>query len=144
MQGPFGARARGRRPAINITSLIDVMFLLLIFFMVSSTFRAQLGIDVELPAARTAAQHERSEYEITVKHDGSYYFGADQVDPESLRERIRALMAEEPEALLVLQSDRGAAVEDFIRAMDIARDEGGTRLVLPTRPIDAASEEAER
>ena len=59
MSGPFGTNPPRRRPLINITPLIDVMFLLLIFFMVSSTFRSEFGIDVALPTAQTAAAQER-------------------------------------------------------------------------------------
>ena len=73
MDGAFGARKSRKKPAINITPLIDVMFLLIIFFMVSSTFREQLGIDISLPLAETATEQERSPYEIAVRADGTLY-----------------------------------------------------------------------
>ncbi|MCC6144613.1 MAG: biopolymer transporter ExbD [Candidatus Hydrogenedentes bacterium] len=138
MQGPFGTRARTRKPSINITSLIDVMFLLLIFFMVSSTFRTQSGIDVSLPESQTAASLERSEHEIVVGRDGTLHFGTEAVSPQELREQIRALFAEDPEAVLVLTADKGADFQAFIDALDIARDEGGTRVVMPTEAREAA------
>jgi biopolymer transport protein ExbD len=132
MLGPFGTRARTRKPAINITSLIDVMFLLLIFFMVSSTFRAQTGIDVSLPKSLAASDLERSEHEIVVEKDGSLSFGDKPVTHEELRQQVRNLFAETPDAVLVLTADEGASFQDFIDALDIARAEGGRRVVIPT------------
>ena len=76
MDSPFGIRRHRRKPSINITSLIDVMFLLLIFLMVSTTFRHQLGIDVDLPEAGTASAQEMRPHEIVVTRNGEYYFGS--------------------------------------------------------------------
>ena len=75
MHGPFGSWRRKRRPNINITPLIDVMFLLLIFFMVSSTFRERLGIDIALPEAQSAREQELEPHEITVGPEGELFFG---------------------------------------------------------------------
>ena len=71
MDGAFNTRRRKRRPAITITPLIDVVFLLLIFFMVSTTFGEPAAIDITLPAAETGADQERPPYEIAVTaHSG--------------------------------------------------------------------------
>ena len=66
MSGTFNRPKHPRRPSINITSLIDVMFLLLIFFMVSSTFREDTGVDIRLPEAETASQQPMGAHEIVV------------------------------------------------------------------------------
>jgi len=132
MSSAFNAKRRRRKPAINITSLIDVMFLLLIFFMVSSTFRHQLGIDVELPEAETAAMQEMRHREIVVTRNGDYYFGQQLVDENGLRQAIGRLLDAEPEAALILRADQRADFGSVIRAIDIAREVGGTRLVVPT------------
>ncbi|MBN2307392.1 MAG: biopolymer transporter ExbD [Candidatus Hydrogenedentes bacterium] len=133
MTAPFNARRHRRRPSINVTSLIDVMFLLLIFFMVSSTFREQFGVDVDLPAAETAARTETTTREIVVSADGTMYFGHEPVDEAGLRLAITALLKEDPEGSLVLKADEKADFGVVIRAIDIARDVGGTRLIIPTR-----------
>ncbi|HIJ66360.1 MAG TPA: biopolymer transporter ExbD [Candidatus Hydrogenedentes bacterium] len=132
MSSAFNMRRRRRKPAINITSLIDVMFLLLIFFMVSSTFRHQLGIDVQLPDADTAAMQEMRSHEIVVTERGEYYFGQRKVDEEELREAIVRALEPEPTASLVLRADERADFGKVIRAIDIARDVGGTQLIIPT------------
>lgn len=133
MSGAFNARRSRRRPIINITSLIDVMFLLLIFFMVSSTFREQYGIDVDLPEAATASQQEAEPYEIVVTSQGEYFFGQQRVDANGLREAVKTLLAEQQDARLVLRADEEADFGQVVRAIDIAREVGGRQLIIPTR-----------
>lgn len=133
MSAPFNARRRRRRPTINITSLIDVMFLLLIFFMVSSTFREQFGVDITLPEAKTATQTETAAHEITVTADGELYFGQQVVNEDGLRASISELLARDPDSTLVLRADDKADFGKVIRAIDIAREVGGTRLIIPTQ-----------
>ncbi len=134
MEGAFGAKKNSRRPIINITPLIDVMFLLLIFFMVSSTFREHLGIDVTLPEATTAAEQENASHDITVQEDGSFHLGQQRVSAEELRQSLRDLLEDSPGATLVLRADEAAEFQDVITAIDIAREVGGSKLVIPTRP----------
>ncbi|MBI4557556.1 MAG: biopolymer transporter ExbD [Candidatus Hydrogenedentes bacterium] len=133
MTSAFNARRHRRRPTINITSLIDVMFLLLIFFMISSTFREHLGIDVSLPEAATAANQEMTSHEITITREGEFFFGEKLVDEAGLREAIAALLKSDPEAALVLRADQAADFGWVVRAIDIARQVGGAKLIIPTR-----------
>ena len=137
MSGPFGTNPPRRRPLINITPLIDVMFLLLIFFMVSSTFRSEFGIDVALPTAQTAAAQERDPYEIVVREDGTIFAGQERVDLETLRARVDALLAEDAEATLVIRADREAQFQGFISVLDLVREAGGKRVLVPATPGDA-------
>jgi biopolymer transport protein ExbD len=132
MQGAFGAPRHKRRPSINITPLIDVMFLLLIFFMVSSTFKEQLGIDITLPQAGTSESKDVSIHEIVIDKDGAYLFHEAIVSLEQLRAQIAGVLKEEPEATLVLRADAGADIGAFVRAIDVVKDVGGDKLVIPT------------
>ncbi len=141
MSSAFGGRSR-RRPSINLTSLIDVMFLLLIFFMVSSTFREHLGIDITLPHADTAEEQRLDTHEITVTAKGELYFGEQRVDEDGLKKSIVALLTADPEAVLVLRADEGADFGRVLRAIDITRNAGGARLIIPTRYQDSAQPEA--
>ena len=124
-----------RSLVINLTSLMDVMFLLLIFFMVSSTFRNEFGMDVTLPEARTAADTESSAHEIIVTEEGAFYLGQRAVNDEDLRSALSELILEEPGVKLVLRADAKADFGRVVRAMDIARDVGGSKLVIPTRNL---------
>lgn len=133
--GAFNARHRRRGPTINITPLIDVMFLLLIFFMVSSTFKEDLGIDITLPQAETGATQEITTHQITVDRDGKAYFSGEAVTDRELRNRLEQVLAENPEAPLVLRADEGADFGRVLRVIDIARDLEAANLVIPTQPL---------
>jgi biopolymer transport protein ExbD len=137
MDRAFGAPRKTRRPIINITSLIDVMFLLLIFFMISSTFREHFGIDVSLPSADTAVSQEQNTHDITVSAQGGVFFGGDVVSVVELRAALADLLEKEPEASIVLRADEKAAFQDVIKVIDTARKVGGTQLVIPTEPSGA-------
>jgi biopolymer transport protein ExbD len=133
MSGPFGRKRRGKGPVINITPLIDVMFLLLIFFMVSSTFRDFFGIDITLPRAATVEEQQERDYEIAVSSEGEFFFDGQAVTLEELRASLRRLLGMQPDTALVLRADEGARFQDVITAIDICREEGGDHLVIPTR-----------
>lgn len=132
MSGAFDSPRQKRRPSINIAPLIDVMLLLLIFFMVSSTFKESLGIDITLPEAEHAAEQDLSSHEIVVDREGKLYFGERAVDEEGLRAALVELIAATPDAVFVLRADAEADFGRVVRAIDIVRDVGGERLVIPT------------
>lgn len=135
MSGAFNSPKQRRRPAINLTSLIDVMFLLLIFFMVSSTFKEQMAIDIVLPEAGTANAQAITPHEIVVDLEGSIYFNEQAVDLSALRMMLIEVLAEDPETDLVLRADRAADFGRVIAAIDVAREVGGSRLIISTDPL---------
>ena len=142
MSGAFNAHRQRRKPKVNITSLIDVMFLLLIFFMVSSTFRENFGIDVALPAAASADSQEMGATEIVVTREGAFYWGQQRVDAQGLRASLQTLVSEQDDPAVVLRADEKANFGAVIEAIDIARDVGGTRLIIPTKYGDSARQSA--
>ncbi|HOZ46184.1 MAG TPA: biopolymer transporter ExbD [Candidatus Hydrogenedentes bacterium] len=129
-------RKRKRKPTINITPLIDVMFLLLIFFMVSSTFREHTAIDIALPTAQTASSHPQAPLEIVVRKSGDLYFGTEPVDEQALKRALTEVLQGDADAVLVLRADREADFGRVVRAIDIAREVGGGHLVIPTDPAE--------
>lgn len=135
MSGAFNSPVHKRRPSINITPLIDVMFLLLIFFMVSSTFKEHPAIDITLPHAGTAIGRDVSFHEIVVDDQGQLYFAGETVTLAQLRERLQAVIELDEGAELVLRADRAAKFGRVVAAMDIAREVGGERLIIPTDPL---------
>ena len=132
MSGAFNSPRHKRKPSINITPLIDVMFLLLIFFMVSSTFKEYYGVDIELPEAESAQTQEEDSHEIVVDSEGAYYFQGEAVDEEELRAALTTLIESEPGATIVLRADRNADFGPVLRVIDIADSVGGGKLVIPT------------
>lgn len=131
---------RRRRPSINITSLIDVMFLLLIFFMVSSTFKQQPGLDIALPQAETASPQDVTTKEIVIDGEGRLFFAAQPVDEDGLRAALIQYLAESPEGLLVLRADAKTDFGRVARALDIARAVGGKQVIVPTDPLEESRE----
>ena len=138
MLGAFGTSRQHRRPAINITPLMDVMFLLLIFFMVSSTFKEQLGIDITLPQAATSENQKATPHEIVVDAAGNYRFHDKRVSLADLRTAVSTVVAENPEATLVLRADANADFGPVVRAIDIVKEAGGVRLVIPTKGLESS------
>lgn len=120
-----------KRPVINITSLIDVMFLLLIFFMVSTTFAEQPGIKLKLPSASTAEPSKLEQLTLTIDKDGRMFLNEVPVQEEKLRVELKAA-ASKPDATLVLRADRDVPYGYVIRAMDISRQSGIRNIVSLT------------
>lgn len=109
------------------------MFLLLIFFMVSSTFREQFGIDVDLPQAETAEAGETPPREILVTREGEIFLGEQRVGLNELRNELRSFIEADAKASFVLRADEQADFGAVVRVIDITRSVGATRLNIPTR-----------
>lgn len=108
------------------------MFLLLIFFMVSSTFSDGLGIDVTLPTAESSTRQEAGPYEITVTKDGDIYFQGEARDEDELYTALEAALKAEPELTFVLRADEEADFGRVVLVIDTARRVGGDRIIIPT------------
>lgn len=133
MSGPFNMPGRARKPSINITPLIDVMFLLLIFFMVSSTFRDYFGIDVTLPKAAHAQGQTADVHRIVVDRQGQIFLGSEEpLSRVELRQKLEVLIAADEEAVFILEADANANFGAVIGAIDIAKQVGSERLIIPT------------
>lgn len=125
-----------RKPMINITSLIDVMFLLLIFFMVSSTFLEQPGIKLELPHAQSAAIVEQKDYTLFVDKDGKMFLNRDEVNTENLEAKLKAVLPDMEDGALILKADQDVSHGIVVRVMDIAKRSGVKKLVIGTKLDD--------
>lgn len=129
-------------PEINLTSLIDVVFLLLIFFMVSTTFERQTLLRVELPEAATAETEERPrQVELIITDDGQMYLD-EQLLADTGKNTISAAFQEafdaRPEAGLIIRADSNAPHGLVVRAMDVATERGISRLAIATMPADGS------
>lgn len=122
-----------RKVLINITSLIDVLFLLLIFFMVSSTFLEQPGIKLELPHAQSAVVVEQRDYTLFVDKDGAMFLNQNEVTRENLGEKIKAALPGMKDAALILKADQDVSHGIVVRIMDIVKKSGVKRLIIGTK-----------
>ena len=119
-----------RRVLINITSLIDVMFLLLIFFMVTSTFLDQPGMKLELPSAESAEVARVEKLVLYISSDDDVVFNDQSIALDDLEETMLAALSDIEDRTLVLNADKAVQHGTVIRVMDIAKKIGLEKLVI--------------
>lgn len=118
---------------INITSLIDVLFLLLIFFMVSSTFLEQPGIKLELPHAQSAVVVEEREYTLFVDKEGKMFLNQEEVFNEDLQKKIKEALPKMKDAALILKADENVTHGVVVHIMDVVKQSGVKKLIIGTK-----------
>lgn len=125
-------RQQPRDPVdLNLTPLIDIIFLLLIFFMVTTTFHREQAIRLKLPEAESSqALKEQETIRLAIDSKGNYYFEGRKV--EDLEKALVQLKRKKPRAYLIIAADRKAYHEHVVRALDVARRVGLKRIVFAT------------
>ena len=125
---------RKRSVVINVTSLLDVMFNLLLFFMVSTTFLSTPAIKLELPKATHAEVVEQRPIIVYVGVDGTVYLNDEPVNVALLSAALEGKFAEGDERSVVLQADSRVSHGTVVEVMDAIKAAGATRLVVSTEP----------
>ncbi len=128
----FKTKAR-RKITINITSLIDVLFLLLIFLMVSSTFLEQPGIKLDLPEAQSAVVVEQKEYILFVDKEKNVFLNDFPVPLDQLEEKLKEVLPKMKDGALILKADQDVSHGLVVRIMDNIKKSGVKRLVIGTK-----------
>ncbi len=123
-------RAGTETTEINITPLIDMVFILLIFFMVTTSFVKETGIDVQRPAASTAALKEKGNILIGVSSDGRIFLEKKQIDVRSVRAHIERSLAENTEGGVVIVADKTSDTGVVIQVMDQCRLAGAKNVSI--------------
>ena len=118
---------------INITSMIDVIFLLLIFFLVTSTFSEQPGLQIELPHARGSASSPAERLVLYVTRKGALFLNQHPVDRAALPARLRR-EAEKGASGLLLKADRRVAYGLIVELMDLTHRAGIEKITALTAP----------
>jgi biopolymer transport protein ExbD len=123
--------------AINLTPLIDMVFILLIFFIVTSSFVKETGVDVDRPNAATAQLKQQASILIGVTHKGAVWIDQRKVDIRSVRATVERLHVENPEGSVVIMADRQAPTGVVIQVLDQSRLAGVDNVAI------AAAQETE-
>ena len=120
---------------IEITSLIDVMFTLVLFFLVTTTFVSAPGMKVDLPKS-SAQDIQRDKKDITIVIGSNHQLLINQkaVNERELQARLSAQAKENPQTLVIIQADQGVSHGLVVRIMDYAREAGLSRLAIATEP----------
>lgn len=106
---------------INLTPLIDMVFILLIFFVVTSSFVKESGIEVNRPTAESAERQERGNIIVSVTKNGDIWIDRRKIDINALRANVERLHAENPEGSVIIAADRDARTGILVQALDQAR-----------------------
>lgn len=106
---------------INLTPLIDMVFILLIFFVVTSSFTKESGIEVNRPSAKSAERQERGNIIISITQKGEIWIDRRRINLTALRANVERLHAENPEGSVIIASDRDARTGILVEALDQAR-----------------------
>ena len=106
---------------VNLTPMLDVVFIMLIFFIVTASFVKESGIDINRPDAATAVRKERGNILVAITPTGQIWIDRRQVDLRSIRANIERLHAENPQGAVVIQADRDSKNGLLVEVMDAAR-----------------------
>ncbi len=119
----LGADTNGedRDDSINMTPMLDVMFILLIFFIVTASFVKESGIDVSKPEAETAEVREGAVLFVAINERDEIWAEGRRVNNRALLSILRVFHAEKPGGALVIQADKRSTNEALVRVMDSAR-----------------------
>jgi len=107
--------------ALNITPLIDMVFILLIFFAVNASFVKESGVEVERPSAKSAVVQDQANITIAVTESGEVWVDRQRVDPRAVRGHVERLHAENPEGAVVILADEKSETGLVIQVLDQAR-----------------------
>ena len=121
---------------VNLTPMLDVVFIMLIFFIVTASFVKEAGIDVSRPPAATAERKERGNILVAITKDNQIWIDRRQVSPQALRANIERLHAENPLGSVVIQADEKSENGLLVRVMDAARLAGVGNVSLAAEVIE--------
>lgn len=121
---------------VNLTPLIDVVFLLLIFFMVSTTFRKEADLDIELPEAVTeSVSAEQQRLQVSIDKNGHYFVNEQALtgnDVETLKTALIKVVGDNRKLPFVIRADAATAHQAVVRVMDVAGQLGFKKLAIAT------------
>ena len=128
-------RFRGRNkvtPEFNMSSMTDIVFLLLIFFMLASTLVTTSAIDILLPKASGKTENKKS-ISVSIKKDLTYYIDQKRVGESVLENQLVQLLSSQNQPTIVLRAERSVPVQNVVKVMDIA-NRNKFKVILAVKP----------
>jgi biopolymer transport protein ExbD len=110
--------------AIDLTPMLDVVFIMLIFFIVTASFVKEAGIDVNRPEASTAVSKDRANILVAISETNEIWINKRRIDERAVQANIERLYAENPQGSVVIQADKKATTDTLIKVMDASRAAG--------------------
>ena len=127
----LGELETGAKSEIDISPLIDVVFILLIFFIVTTVFVEETGVEVQKPRAASQQDLERNSILIGVTRSGQVYYGGREIGVSGVRPVVSRLLKQDPMPVII-QADRDAPTEATISVLDEARLGGAPNVFVST------------
>jgi biopolymer transport protein ExbD len=126
---------RGRNkvtPEFNMSSMTDIVFLLLIFFMIASTLVSTSAIDIVLPKASGKTENKKS-VAVSIKKDLTYYIDQKRVGVSILENQLLEILSQQESPTIVLRAEKSVPVENVVKVMDIA-NRNKFKVILAVKP----------
>lgn len=121
---------------LNVTPLIDIMFMQIIFFMVSSTLVVHHGMLVKLPEAKNAKLTKESKLVVYITKDDKLYVNKDEISPEYLKERIQEFIINTGKKDVTIKSDKEVVYGKIIKIIDICKESGILNISFTTKKVE--------
>ncbi len=118
--------------AIDLTPMLDVVFIMLIFFIVTASFVKEPGVEVNRPEATTAQLKKNANILVAITGTGEVWINKNRVDNRTVRTHIERLRAENPKGAVVIQADDNADIDTLTLVADAAREAGVTDVSVAT------------
>lgn len=106
---------------INLTPMIDMVFILLIFFMVTTSFVKETGVTINRPTAKTAERKEQGNILVAITKNGEIWIDRKRIDMQAIRANIERLQANNPEGAVIIQADNHSQSGLLIKVIDQIR-----------------------
>ncbi|RXJ88488.1 biopolymer transporter ExbD [Arcobacter sp. CECT 8983] len=128
----FSQKNNKEETEINLTPMLDVVFIMLIFFIVTTSFVKEAGIEVNRPSAKTSQQKSEANILIAIKNNDEIWIDKRMVDIRAIRSNIERLKASNTQSSVVVQSDKDARTGVLVKVMDQVRLAGITNISIST------------
>jgi biopolymer transport protein ExbD len=119
----------------SVSSLTDVVMLLLIFFLLSSSFVTSPGIKVQLPRAETGDPQSDKNVTVTLTDKGGLFVGAEQVTLENLGQKLAGALHSDLDKIVIIRADKEVTLQNTVQVIDIAKAVGANRFMIATQPL---------
>lgn len=122
---------------INVVPLIDVMFFLVLFFVATSSFVRDSGVEVNRPAAQSAKLQDKANIVVSITRDGQAWIAGKRIDRRAIRFEIERLLGENPDSTVIVAADADGSSRALVEALDQARLAGASNVAIATTESEA-------